>query len=330
MGDIQMKKISGSPSKPQNRNSNIAKIALIISLISLVFTFLPPTLRSIWEPEIVKFEDYEFETYQNRRFGFEVKYPKAWIALQEPTNGDGIVINELKDSKVEIRVYGRHELISPNGELIDPSVGWREENWYAYIKDIRAHLGLSEKYYETRLNVSYFYDIGGGKKIEFTAHNPAIYIVRYGFFKFFPIKYEVVTVVKGIGYHMEVTVPWYRSYYCRNLISYIISTFEVGPYSGELGANYFTEASMRKVKLLKPKNGEHIKMSYVIISGQVDYPELRPELYINGEIVSYAEDGYFACREDLIPGKNVIKVVEWYKSFGADFGSSEVVVYYDK
>jgi hypothetical protein len=325
-----MKKYPVRRQKPLNRNNNIAKIALIISLINLVFTFLPPALRSIWEPETVKFEDYEFETYQNMRFGFEVKYPKAWIVLQEPTNGDGIIINELKDSKVEIRVYGRYELISPNGDLISPTVGWKEEDWYAYIKDIRAHLGLFEKYYKTRLNVSYFYDVGGGKKIEFTAPNPAIYIVGYGFLKFFPIKYEVITVVKGIGYHMEVTVPWYRSYYCRNLIAYIISTFKVGPYSSELGANYFTESSMEKVKLLKPKNGEHIKTSYVIISGQVDSPELRPELYINGEIISYAEDGYFAYRKDLIPGKNVIKVVEWYKSFGAYFRSSEVVVYYDK
>lgn len=311
-------------SKIQDRSNDRSTIALIISIITLIFTFLPPLLRAIWGLEIIKFEEYEFETYQNIRFGFEMKYPKTWLALKEPMNGDGIIIKELKDpNKVEIRAYGRHEIIDPGAE-------WKDENWYTYIKNIQDHLGLFEKCYETRVKVSYLYDIGGGKKIELTINNPAIYIVRYGFLTLFPIKYELITIVKGIGYHIEATVPWYRSYYYRNLISYIISTFKIGPYSGELGTNYLTETPKEVVKLYEPKNGEHTKMSYIIVSGQVSYPEFRPELYVNGETISYAENGYFTYKENLIPGKNIIRVVEWYKSFGTYFKSSEVAVYRDQ
>lgn len=317
--------------KNNNLNSIISWVAFAVAIFTFILSVFVPFVGGVLSPGVSISQPNEFDVYHNIRYGFEIYYPKTWIKSSMPTNGDGITIIDPVDPDVQVRVYGAH------GIATNFDSGIKKESpgdlWFKYIKERRDNLKDFEVMYERVQGAKLVFDLGNGELQEYNYSIPGILIIRYkhiGPLRLLPCQYEIVSQIKGVGYHCIIQVPWFKSPYYKRLISYIISTFKITPYNGENGTYTLSIESCGKVNLISPKNGKHTHKPLTIVSGMVESPELCPEVYVNGNLVRYGNDGYFSCKVGLIPGRNVIKVVEWYKAFGLDLKTAELSVYYDE
>lgn len=51
-----------------------------------------------------------WSTYRNQRYNFEFPYPKNWVSVPMPDNGDGGAFRDPKNSSVEIRGWAANKL----------------------------------------------------------------------------------------------------------------------------------------------------------------------------------------------------------------------------
>jgi hypothetical protein len=56
-------------------------------------------------------KDTTWNTYRNKRYGFEFPYPHTWQALDNPDNSDGIALVSPNKKNVEIRAYASKPLL---------------------------------------------------------------------------------------------------------------------------------------------------------------------------------------------------------------------------
>lgn len=312
--------------KESARNSIVSWIAIGISIISLLFGVVVPFVRGLWSPGVSAYQSGEFKVYHNVRYGFEISYPKTWIVSLMPTNGDGASIIDPVDPGVQIRVYDAHATGDAAGGKASSQA---DIPWHEYVGRVKSRIGGSEAVYERAQEVSVAFGLGNGKPQEYAWNVPGILVINYITpLHWCPYQYEIISQIKGVRYYCIIKVPWYRSPYYKSLITYMMSTFKVTPYNGESGTNM--PGSYGKANISSPENWSHTHKPFTIVSGKVESPELFPELYINGNLTRYGSDGYFSCKVNLIPGRNVIKVVEWYKAFGLDLRTAELSIYYDK
>jgi len=59
----------------------------------------------------LQFPDTTWNTYRNKRYGFEFPYPNTWQALENPDNSDGIALVSPNKKNVEIRAYASKPLL---------------------------------------------------------------------------------------------------------------------------------------------------------------------------------------------------------------------------